>query len=80
MDAANEQLARVEGIKKFKLLDAEWQPGGEELTPTMKLKRKPIHEKYAEEIELYALYSGLPPGLWPVVTTILRRSGLQAPD
>ena len=43
MDAANEQLARVEQIKKFKLLDDEWQPGGDELTPTMKLKRKPIH-------------------------------------
>jgi long-subunit acyl-CoA synthetase (AMP-forming) len=56
VDAANDQLARVEGIKKFKLLDAEWQPGGEELTPTMKLKRKPIHEKYAEEIE--ELYAG----------------------
>jgi long-chain acyl-CoA synthetase len=55
VEAANEQLARVEGIKKFKLLDAEWQPGGDELTPTMKLKRKPILEKYAEEIEeLYA--------------------------
>jgi long-subunit acyl-CoA synthetase (AMP-forming) len=56
VDAANEQLARVEQIKKFKLLTDEWQPGGDELTPTMKLKRKPIHEKYAEEIE--ALYAG----------------------
>src|SRR3954449_736309 len=53
--AANEQLARVEQIKKYKLLDEEWQPGGDELTPTMKLKRKPIHEKYANEIgALYA--------------------------
>jgi long-subunit acyl-CoA synthetase (AMP-forming) len=53
--AANEQLARVEQIKRFKLLDEDWQPGGEELTPTMKLKRKPIHEKYASDIEeLYA--------------------------
>jgi long-subunit acyl-CoA synthetase (AMP-forming) len=52
---ANEQLARVEQIKKFKVLRDEWQPGGEELTPTMKLKRKPIHQKYAKEIEeLYA--------------------------
>jgi long-chain acyl-CoA synthetase len=52
---ANEQLARVEQIKKFKVLRDDWQPGGEELTPTMKLKRKPIHQKYAEEIEqLYA--------------------------
>ena len=55
VDAANDQLARVEQIKKFKLLTDEWQPGGDELTPTMKLKRKPIHEKYAEEIE--ALYA-----------------------
>jgi long-subunit acyl-CoA synthetase (AMP-forming) len=55
VEAANEQLARVEQIKKFKLLEAEWQPGGDELTPTMKLKRKPIHEKYAREIE--ALYA-----------------------
>jgi long-subunit acyl-CoA synthetase (AMP-forming) len=55
VDAANEQLARVEQIKKFKVLTDEWQPGGDELTPTMKLKRKPIHEKYAEEIE--ALYA-----------------------
>ncbi len=56
VDAANEHLARVEQIKKLKILDEEWQPGGDELTPTMKLKRKPIHEKYAEEIE--ALYAG----------------------
>jgi long-subunit acyl-CoA synthetase (AMP-forming) len=55
IEAANEQLARVEQVKKFKLLDEEWEPGGDELTPTMKLKRKPIHEKYGREIdELYA--------------------------
>jgi long-subunit acyl-CoA synthetase (AMP-forming) len=52
---ANEDLARVEQIKKFKILPAEWEPGGDELTPTMKLKRKPIAEKYEKEIdELYA--------------------------
>ena len=51
VDAANEQLAGVEGIKRFKLLPTDWQPGGEELTPTMKLKRKPINAKYAQEIE-----------------------------
>ena len=56
VDAANEKLARVEQIKKFKILDEDWQPGGEELTPTMKLKRKPISEKYADEIE--ELYAG----------------------
>jgi long-chain acyl-CoA synthetase len=54
VEAANEQLAGVEQIKRFKILDEEWQPGGDELTPTMKLKRKPIHEKYGREIE--ALY------------------------
>jgi long-chain acyl-CoA synthetase len=55
VDEANEQMARVEQIKKWKLLPVEWEPGGEELTPTMKLKRKPIAQKYASEIEgLYA--------------------------
>jgi long-subunit acyl-CoA synthetase (AMP-forming) len=54
VDAANESLARVEQIKKFRLLPTDWEPGGDELTPTMKLKRKPIAEKYASEIdELY---------------------------
>ena len=52
---ANERLARVEQIKRFHVLDGEWEPGGEELTPTLKLKRKPIGEKYAAEIE--ALYA-----------------------
>ncbi|MEA2444597.1 MAG: long-chain acyl-CoA synthetase [Thermoleophilales bacterium] len=56
VEKANEQLARVEQIKKFTILPTDWEPGGEELTPTMKLKRKPIGEKYKEEIE--ALYSG----------------------
>ncbi len=56
VDEANEELARVEQVKKFKVLPADWEPGGDELTPTMKLKRKPIAEKYADEIE--ALYSG----------------------
>jgi long-chain acyl-CoA synthetase len=51
VQAANEQMARVEQIKKFKILDEEWQPGGDELTPTMKLKRKPILEKYKAEVE-----------------------------
>jgi long-subunit acyl-CoA synthetase (AMP-forming) len=56
VDRANEQLARVEQIKKFKILPTDWEPGGDELTPTMKLKRKPIHEKYETEID--ELYSG----------------------
>ena len=56
VDAANAKLSRVEQIKKFTVLPTDWQPGGDELTPTMKLKRKPISEKYTEEIE--ALYAG----------------------
>jgi long-subunit acyl-CoA synthetase (AMP-forming) len=51
VDAANEKLARVEQIKKFTLIAGDWAPGGDELTPTMKLKRKPIAEKYEDEIE-----------------------------
>ena len=51
----NKQLARVEQIKKFKVLPTEWEPGGDELTPTMKLKRKPIDAKYVAEID--ALYA-----------------------
>jgi len=55
VEAANQKLSRVEQIKKFEILADEWQPGGDELTPTMKLKRKPIDEKYADVIE--ALYA-----------------------
>jgi long-subunit acyl-CoA synthetase (AMP-forming) len=55
IDAGNEHLARVEQIKKFKVVPGDWLPGGDELTPTMKLKRRPIAEKYAAEID--ALYS-----------------------
>jgi long-chain acyl-CoA synthetase len=55
VEAANARLSRVEQIKRFKVLDGEWLPGGEELTPTMKLKRRPIERKYEREIE--ELYS-----------------------
>jgi len=51
VDAANEKLAKVEQIKRFHLVEGDWLPGGDELTPTMKLKRKPIAEKYAAAIE-----------------------------
>jgi long-subunit acyl-CoA synthetase (AMP-forming) len=55
VDAANEKLAKVEQIKKFTVVRGDWLPGGDELTPTMKLKRKPIAEKYATEID--AMYA-----------------------
>jgi long-chain acyl-CoA synthetase len=55
VDAANQRLARVEQIKKFTIVPGDWLPGGDELTPTIKLKRKPIAEKYADVIE--AMYA-----------------------
>ena len=56
IDEANSHLARVEQIKKFTIVRGDWVPGGDELTPTMKLKRKPIVAKYDAEIE--AMYAG----------------------
>jgi long-subunit acyl-CoA synthetase (AMP-forming) len=49
--AANQELSRVEQIKRYRILDAEWLPGGDELSPTMKLKRRQINEKYQGLIE-----------------------------
>jgi long-subunit acyl-CoA synthetase (AMP-forming) len=55
VERANSHLSRVEQIKRFRVLPCDWPPAGDELTPTMKLKRRPIVEKYAAEIEeLYA--------------------------
>ncbi len=53
--AANEKLSRVEQIKRFAVLPTYWEPGGDELTPTLKLRRKPISAKYASEID--AMYT-----------------------
>jgi long-subunit acyl-CoA synthetase (AMP-forming) len=55
VDAANAKLARVEQVKKFTVVEGDWLPGGDELTPTMKLKRKPIEQKYAAAID--AMYA-----------------------
>ena len=55
IDEANSKLARVEQVKRFTLLPTPWEPGGEELTPTMKLKRRRVAEMYAAEID--ALYA-----------------------
>ncbi|MEV4421238.1 AMP-binding protein [Patulibacter sp. NPDC049589] len=53
--AANETLARVEQIKKHTLVPGFWTPGGDEVTMTMKLRRKNIAKAYADEIA--ALYA-----------------------
>ena len=55
----NAKLSRVEQIKRFRVLPTFWEPGGDEITLTMKLKRRPIREKYAAEIdELYGTEVG----------------------
>jgi len=51
LDRVNTRFARVEQIKKFFLLDTQLSAEDEELTPTMKLKRKLVQQKYAERIE-----------------------------
>ncbi|MXP21197.1 AMP-binding protein [Gordonia sp. HNM0687] len=46
----NSKLSRVEQVKRFTIVPVAWDPGGDELTPTMKLRRNPIATKYAERI------------------------------
>ncbi len=54
VERVNRKFARVETIKKFRLIDQLLDPEDDELTPTQKLKRKVVHEKYAELIaEMY---------------------------
>jgi long-subunit acyl-CoA synthetase (AMP-forming) len=50
VDAANRALSNPEQIKRFTLIEGDWLPGGDELTPTMKLKRRPVEAKYADTI------------------------------
>jgi len=51
INRVNQKFARVEQIKKFFLLDTQLTAEDEELTPTMKLKRKLVEKKYAAQIE-----------------------------
>ena len=51
IDRVNRKFARVEQVKKFFLLDTQLSAEDEELTPTMKLKRKLVQQKYAQQIE-----------------------------
>ncbi|MEU3011682.1 fatty acid--CoA ligase FadD11 [Nocardia asteroides] len=54
----NARVSRVEQIKRFLILPVFWEPGGDELTLTMKLRRQSISKKYAAELD--ALYAPAP--------------------
>jgi long-chain acyl-CoA synthetase len=56
IETVNVNFARVETIKKFFLIERQLTPEDEELTPTMKLKRNFVNERYATEID--AMYGG----------------------
>ena len=57
VDEANSQVAQVQQIKKFVVLEKEWTDSSGELTPTLKLKRNVIAEMYNDEIE--SMYEGI---------------------
>ena len=52
----NSKVARYQTIKKIKVLPVEFSVDGDELTPTMKIKRNVVSEKYAQDIE--SMYEG----------------------
>jgi long-chain acyl-CoA synthetase len=55
LDSANESVSRAEQVKKFHIVSEEWTPDSGEITPSLKLKRRVVVEKYAREIEsMYA--------------------------
>ncbi|WP_438672080.1 hypothetical protein [Spongiactinospora gelatinilytica] len=54
--AANARLAQVQRVKRWRLVPAEWTVETGELTPSLKLKRRVIHAKYADVID--SMYSG----------------------
>ena len=50
VDEGNARLSRVEQIKRHTVLADDWQPGSDVLTPTLKLRRKPIAQRYVDTI------------------------------
>ena len=54
--AANARLARAQQVKRWRLLAQEWTPDSGEVTPTLKLKRRVIYTRYADDIS--TLYAG----------------------
>jgi long-chain acyl-CoA synthetase len=55
LDQVNQKFARVEQVKKFEILPSDFSQEGGELTPSMKVKRNVVAQKYAGEVD--ALYS-----------------------
>ena len=55
VDRVNAELARVEQIKRFTILPEDWSAGSDELTPTLKVRRRAIHDKYRALID--AMYA-----------------------
>jgi long-chain acyl-CoA synthetase len=51
VEAVNERLARVQQVKRWRLLPVEWTAETEELTPTLKLRRRIVHAKYADVLD-----------------------------
>ena len=51
VSAVNERLARVQQVKQWRLLPVEWTAETEELTPTLKLRRRIVHAKYADVLD-----------------------------
>jgi long-chain acyl-CoA synthetase len=56
LDAANEKVSRVEQVKKFVIVPDVWTPESGEITPSLKLKRRVVLEKYEDAIN--DLYGG----------------------
>ena len=56
LDRVNERYAQVEQVKKFAILEHDLSQEGGELTPTLKVKRNIINEKYSDILD--ALYAG----------------------
>ena len=56
VSAANQRLARVQQVKQWRVLPVEWTAETEELTPTLKLRRRIVHAKYADVLD--TLYDG----------------------
>jgi long-subunit acyl-CoA synthetase (AMP-forming) len=56
VDAANARLSKVEAVRGFTIVPEYWMPGSDVLTPTMKIRRAPIAERYAAAID--AMYVG----------------------